>query len=69
MDNFAVGFGARTQDRFSRVASLRTFWEKALVAWRKRLAGVWLAHVQLNTYRILEENAKIVVTIIELRFR
>jgi hypothetical protein len=67
MHDFAVCFGARTQDRFGGVASLRAFWEKALVAWRKRLAVVWLAHVQLNTYRILEENAKVVVTIIEIR--
>ena len=45
----AVGSGARPEQEFAGVASLRAFWsEDSFFFWRYRLAVIWLAHVQAN---------------------
>ncbi len=47
--NSAVGFGARPEQEFAGVASLRAFEsEKPIVLCRQRLVVIWLAHVQAN---------------------
>ena len=58
MHDLAVSFRASAQDSFRSVPSLIAFRDPAFVIYRKRVAVIWLAHVQLNRYGGFIANAK-----------
>jgi hypothetical protein len=60
----AVSFGARPEQDFAGVATLVALRDEPLIL---RQAVIRLDHVQANRYGRLEQNAILVVTIIEIR--